>query len=1235
MEKYINTLGNKLIMKKIFYILIVFFCSACATFKPQYKKEVSTNVFPTNKDVAHTFYLIGDAGNSNLGKTSKALQAFEKDLKNANENSTAIFLGDNIYPVGLPNKKNKNYNLYKHRLQVQIDVLKEFKGDPIFIAGNHDWYSGLQGLKDQEKIIKKALGKKSFLPKAGCPIDNIHISDDIELILIDTHWYVTNWDKHPKINDNCDIKTRADFFSEFSSLIKKARGKTTIVALHHPLFTNGAHGGEYSFKNHMKPLPFLGTLKNVLRETTGVSNADISNKIFNDFKSQLITTAQNNKKVVLVSGHEHNLQYLIQDNIRQIISGSGSKAKALRNKGAGLFGYATAGYTKLTIFKDGASKATFYSVDDDKIVFETEVFPKNTKKSIETYPENFPKTVQSSIYTEEETNKSGFHKFIWGKRYRKYYSTKISAPTVDLDTLFGGLTIGRRGGGTQSKSLRLITKNGKKQYVMRAMRKQGTQFIQASAFKNQYVEDQFEDTAAENLVLDAFTGSHPYASFAIGDLCDAAGIYHLNPKLYYIPKQKALGDMNAFFGDELYMIEEHGSDGHGDKASFGFSNKIESTYGVMKKLKKNETYNFDETLYIRARLFDMLIGDWDRHQDQWRWLEFEENGKTVFRPLPRDRDQSFSIMSDGILLSAAVGLIPGTRILRKYSNDLKDVKGTTVGRFPLDVEFIQESGKDIWLQQALFLQESVTDEAIDKAFANMPKEVVDESIDKIKNTLKARRSNLKKIADRYFKVINKYTIIKGTNKDDWFDIERLPNGKTKVTAYRIKNGKKDVIFHERTYNKNENKEIWIYALDDKDVFNVFGKGDNLIRVRLIGGQNKDTYDIQEGKKVTFYDYKSKKSKIVTKKGNKKLTDIYKTNVYNFKKPQNNTTQTLPVLALNPDDGFKAGFNFVNTNYGFERNPFSSQHKINVAYYFATNGFDASYSGEFANIFPKVNFGISALSQSPNYAINFFGIGNETTNLNYENKDKYNLDYNRIKIQKIRVAPNLIWRGQLGASFKTEVFYENNKIERTLGRFIETLNTDNTFFNAHNFAGINSKYKYQNKDNNAFPTLGFQLALQMGYTSNLDAKNDYGYVIPEIGFDYKLIENGNLVLATNFKGQLNLGNDYEFYQAATIGANKGLRGYRNERFTGKQSYTQSTDIRWKISDMKTNIIPFKFGIFGGFDYGRIWTKNDTSTKWHNAIGGGAFVNVLDILSLNLSLFKGNEDMRFAFKFGFDF
>ncbi|WP_340156119.1 metallophosphoesterase, partial [uncultured Winogradskyella sp.] len=473
----------KVVFKFGLFLALVLVFNACATLKKQVVLG-SEKPLPINKEIEHSFYLIGDAGNSGFGESSQALKAFKAELERASKNSTAIFLGDNIYPKGLPEESSEGYELAKHRIQIQTEAVKNFKGETIFIPGNHDWYSDIKGLKDQEKIVEKALGKDSFLPEDGCSIDKIHISDDIELILVDTHWYINNWNDQPTINDDCEIKTRQAFLDEFSSLVKKARGKTTIIALHHPMFTNGSHGGQFSLKSHMSPLPVLGTLKNVIRKTSGIANVDLQNQYYNELQSRLVTLAQVNEKVVFVSGHEHNLQYLVEDNLHQIVSGAGSKVSAVRNVGSGIFGYGTPGYAKLMVYKDGSTHVSFYSADEDAVVFETEIFPENKPLAPKSYKENLESHTSASVYSDEETDVTGFRKFIWGDRYRKEYSTKVNAPNVKLDTLFGGLIPVKKGGGNQSKSLRLEDKNGT-QYVMRAVRKQALQYLQAVLFKDQ------------------------------------------------------------------------------------------------------------------------------------------------------------------------------------------------------------------------------------------------------------------------------------------------------------------------------------------------------------------------------------------------------------------------------------------------------------------------------------------------------------------------------------------------------------------------------------------------------------------------------------------------------------------------------------------------------------------------------------------------------------------------------
>jgi len=1229
MIKYLQSVG---------IILLLLCFSACATFKAQYEEKKSVNSYPKDKEIKHSFYLIGDAGKSPIGEKTAALEMLEKDLKLASKNSTAIFLGDNIYPAGLPKKSSEDRAYAAHQLDAQTSIVKDFKGQAIFIPGNHDWYSdGLEGLKRQEKYIEKILGKDTFLPENGCPIDKIHISKDIELILVDSQWYIENWDNHPTINDNCEIKTRTKFLDEFSSLIKKARGKTTIVALHHPMYTNGSHGGQYTFKSHMSPIPIVGSLKNILRNTTGIANVDIFHKRYNELRKRIITLSQENDKVIFVSGHDHSLQYIIEDNLRQIVSGSGAKVSGTRNVGGGQFSYGTQGYARLDVFKDGSSHVRFYSSDDDKVVFETEVLPPNVKFTKMTYPSQFPKEKSASIYTEEETRKSGFGTFLWGERYRKQYSTKVTAPTVNLDTLYGGLKPVRKGGGNQSKSLRLEDKNGA-QYVMRALRKQALQYLQAVLFKDQYIKGQFDDTSTEDLILDVFTGAHPYAPFAIGTLADAVGVYHTNPVLYYVPKQNALGQYNDEFGGELYMIEEHTSEGHSDKASFGYQDELISTDDLMNELHKDEDIVIDEAAYIRARLFDMLIGDWDRHQDQWRWIEFKENGKKVYRPMPRDRDQAFSIMSDGFLLGTAVKLIPTARLLRAYSDDLVDVKGVNVEPYPLDMELIQQSEKAVWDAEVKRIQEGLTDDVIEKAFLEFPKEVRDERVEEIKQKLKARRANLQKIADRYYVLVNKFAVIKGTNKDDWFDIERLPNGQTKVTAYRIKKGEKSDIFHERVYANTETKEIWVYGLDDDDQFHVFGDGKCITRIRLIGGQNKDVYDIQNGKKVKIYDYKSKESEFLTNKGSQRLTDDYETNVYDYKKLKNNTNQLIPTIGFNPDDGIKIGVANTYTNYGFERNPFTSRHTISAEYFFATNGFDLKYKGEFAHVIGNWNLQLNAQFNSPNYSVNFFGFGNETPNFEADENDAIdvNLDYNRVKIRTIKVQPTLVWRGELGASFTTGIFYESNEVERTEGRYLQQVFAANSsVFDKQDFYGVDAKYHFKNVDNEAFPTMGMEISLESGYKNNVSTTRGFGYFIPELSFVHKLISNGRLVLASKIRGHMNFGDGFEFYQGASIGARNGLRGFRNERFTGKRSFVQTTDLRLNLSKVKTVILPLHIGIFGGFDYGRVWISGDNSDKWNTSLGGGIWANAVDMLSANISIFNSDDGLRFAFGIGFGF
>ncbi|MGK4567950.1 metallophosphoesterase [Flavobacterium sp. 3HN19-14] len=1094
-------------------LLPVLFLDSCATYHTQYGRETITNADTLQKSpLLHTFYLIGDAGNADKEDAVEKLKFMQARLSKAKKESTLLFLGDNIYPAGMPAKDKPERLLAEQKMNNQFALAKDFKGKTIFIPGNHDWYSeSAQGLKREEKYVNdKFSEKKSFMPKNGCAIEELKVNDKISMIVIDSQWYLENWDDIPNINDDCDIKTREDFFDELADLINKNQNKTTIIAIHHPIISNGVHGGQYSMYKQIfpfqsdLPLPVLGTLLNVFRRTSGLDPQDAQDKRYGALVKRISALIKDEKNIIVVSGHEHNLQYIENETINQIISGAGSKSEAARAVHSKDFSYGGNGYAVLQVYEKGESVVTYYGLERNKetmlyrhqITFPKEVFvPK-------TYPSTFKNEYSASVYDSTLTRRNVFHNFFWGKHYRKYYAKSIKVKAVSLDTLYGGLKPEIEGGGHQSLSLRLTDKN-KKPYVMRALKKSAVRFLQTVAFKNQSIEEDFKNTYAESFLLDFYTSSHPYTPFVVSKMADAIGLKHTNPKLFYVPKQNALGLYNEEFGDGLYMIEERPADGFENLKSFGKPEKIVSTEDVLANIAKDQKYKVDEKEYIRARIFDMLIGDWSRHHDQWKWGEYTENGNVIYRPIPRDRDQAFP-KYDGALLYLVMKN-PALRHMHTYKKEMGNVKWFNMEAYPLDLAFITASDKKVWEEQADFIQKKLTDAIVENAFLDLPKEVQDETSIKIMNNLKSRKKHLKEYAARYYEVLQKTVVIVGTDKKDKFSITRMPGGKTEVKVFRIKDDK-EVPVSNRTYNRNETREIWIYGLDNDDIFEVKGKGSRPIRLRLLGGLENDGYVIENGRKVNIYDYKTKKNDIkADSKTSVLLTDDYNINNYDYKKPKYNAIAGLPNIGFNPDDGIKAGANINYTVNSFKRNPFSQKHNLKVNYYFATKGTEILYKGTFPNILRNWKVLLEAQYTSPVFSFNFFGYGNETKNYD----DALGMDYNRVRIQIMKVAPSMRWDSDAGTYFSAQATFTSMEVDQSTDRYIGSVGVvDPSVYDTKNFAGANLKYGFENYDNTSLPTLGMKFYLEAGVQSNTkDTKRTVPHIEGLIGLSHKITSNG--------------------------------------------------------------------------------------------------------------------------------
>lgn len=1205
--------------------------SSCASLELQQGKAFSDqSTKATNSAIIHRLIVVGDAGKATSSQGQSVLTAVQQRNKQTELPTTLLFAGDNIYPSGLVDKKHKQREQALAQLQAQIDLAKALGFPAYFIPGNHDWYSGLSGLMEQKNIVETQLGKKAFLPRKYTPIEAIELTQDIALIAVDTEWFIQDWNLHPDMNEESEIRTREDFLEEFRSLLNKHQNKTVYVALHHPVLNNGSHAGNYSLNSHLQPkagvyAPVIGSLIAYARKFSGASPADDMFRPYQELRQRLITMAMEYQRVIFVSGHDHNLQYISENGIKQLISGSASKIEPARARQNQSVSIGAAGYAVLNLHQDQSVSVQLHTLASEKPVWEHTILAAVAPK---TYPYDSPTEQQqmASVYTAEETTKSGFYRWLFGSHYRSLYAKEISFNVADLTTLNGGMQPLISGGGMQSESLRFEDAQGK-QWVMRALRKSPTRFVQAGLIKNAYIKNQVEDTFMERFIADFYTATHPYMAFSLHHLSQAAELYHTLPEPFYLPKQPRLEHYNENYGDALFMLEDRPHKSQKDRPNFGNGEDIVGTYEMLTQLEKDEKYSVDTDMYIRARLFDMLIGDWDRHQDQWRWVEKTQGDTVVYQPIPRDRDQAFAHL-DGALLGRLIKL-PPLRHMQPYQKAFAHPRWINKTAFPLDRHLLQTTQWQAWEKQALFLQSAVTDEAIANLFASLPAEVREYRRKEITEILQDRRAHLLEYAKRYYSEMVEIRQLTGTNKKDYFEIETSEKG-VKVQYFRNKKTGLQKRY-AMDFLAESTKELWIYALDDDDSIVVTGTR-SPIKLRLIGGKNHDTYRAESENRVRIYDYRSKENTIgESGKFRAILKDNYQQNQFDFRRAPLNVLTVLPDVGYNPDNGVMLGLNGTYTHQNFLRSPFAHKHNLRAKFDFAYSGFLMQYSGLFKNYSRNWYWGLDVMATNSNYSQNFFGWGNNSRNL----ESDFEMNFHRVLTSQYSITPSYQYKGRNGGHFTIGLNWQQIHIEPMGDRLWDILEAPQAY-TTENYSAAFVNYTFENFNDAAFPTLGMRLEVDYGFRADINNwEAQHQWASAQLDWIFPLTASENLTWKHSLYGKQVWGSQFAFYQAAHLGAKNMLRGYRDNRFIGESAAAYSTDIRFAAGQLKQSFLPMKYGTYLGYDIGRVWLRGEDSRRWHQSAGGGLWLTVLESATLNAGLFKGTDRWMFSFGMGYNF
>lgn len=790
---------------------------------------------------------------------------------------------------------------------------------------------------------------------------------------------------------------------------------------------------------------------------------------------------------------------------------------------------------------------------------------------------------------------SGFGELFLGKHWRDLWTTPFEADVLDLKTFAGGLTPYKRGGGLQTKSLRLKGKDGKI-YKFRSINKDPTRILPPD-LQNTLVADAFQDQIST---------SNPLSALIVASMLDQLGIINAVPVVVYMPSDDILGEYKKDFGNVLGTLEENPEKGEEGEKGFEGADKILNSYKLYKKLEQDNDNQVDDVEFLKARLFDLMIGDWDRHSDQWLWAGYEKDGKIIYKPIPRDRDQAFCLY-DGIVPFFVGEYITQIEGYGKNYPRIYDLSWN--GRY-VDRKFLPQASKREYDSVAELIQTKITDEIITKAVKTIPKEWYKLEGKNLISMIKSRRDKLKEAADEYYDLINEVADVYGSDKSEYIEINNLDDDRVEVKMYKCDKTtleKKGEPFFEKIFNDDETDEIRIYLNEGKDVLKVTGEDRSGIDVKVI--KDKEKLEMKGNRDNSIELYKDERPKNDIKERNEPLVE-----------DRGHEWRFTPVLGYDSDNGLELGGGPVLYKYGFRAKPFVYRMALVGSYAFNAKSYNFKYTGDFYTIIKNTRINLEI--QETQLAITrFFGEGNETQLID----SLQEIGYYNIKQELIRIAPTFYIPVGKKFEFKLTPFYKNANVSYDQNTY---LGQDTIAYGIGriNFAGINSSFVYDSRDNTMEPYKGIYAQLLSNYTPNLFEKN-YGF--GKAGVDIRAYFTTDTVKGVTFAFRTGAGKvwgDYPFYESMFLGGANSLKGFSRERFAGDAVLLGETEIR--IGVARVNIlVPGILGIsvFGGA--GRVFLTGEDSKRWHSSFGSTMWITYLSrMFNVGVTVAKSDEGYK---------
>jgi Calcineurin-like phosphoesterase len=342
--------------------------------------------FAPKDSIEVAIFLIGDAGGYayDAEPVLKELAGQSDSLRPVRQ--FVVFLGDNVYPRGVPPLDHPNRVDAERKLAAQVLAIRKVRARGILIPGNHDWdrqgRDGWNSIRRQDTLVRKLGGRDVRLaPVGGCPgPEVIDLGTQVRLIAMDSEWWLHNEVKPYGDTSPCPTRTYQQVADSLSGALRDSGERHAIVLTHHPLQSGGIHGGHFTLMDHLfplrnwkswmwLPLPVIGSLYPFARQM-GISNQDVSGRRYREMRDAFERAFRRYPPLAVASGHDHDLQVIRGGRPRitsaryQLVSGGGilGHESVVRRIEGSLFQRQAAGFMRLDVTHSGRIRLSVTTV---------------------------------------------------------------------------------------------------------------------------------------------------------------------------------------------------------------------------------------------------------------------------------------------------------------------------------------------------------------------------------------------------------------------------------------------------------------------------------------------------------------------------------------------------------------------------------------------------------------------------------------------------------------------------------------------------------------------------------------------------------------------------------------------------------------------------------------------------------------------------------------------------------